>query len=112
WQRLAVEEIRRMSAARRSWAVIFADIDNFRFYNQRYGHLGGDHALEHVAQIITSNVRPKDLIARFGGEEFCVLMPDTLSADAEQVAHRLRIAVSSEERRVGKECRSRWSPYH
>jgi len=96
WQRLAVEEIRRMSAARRSWAVIFADIDNFRFYNQRYGHLGGDHALEHVAQIITSNVRPKDLIARFGGEEFCVLMPDTLGADAEQVAHRLRIAVSSE----------------
>ncbi len=96
WQRLAVEEIRRMSAARRSWAVIFADIDNFRFYNQRYGHLGGDHALEHVAQIITSNVRPKDLTARFGGEEFCVLMPDTLAADAEQVAQRLRVAVSSE----------------
>ncbi|HEY5879533.1 MAG TPA: GGDEF domain-containing protein [Nakamurella sp.] len=96
WQRLAVEEIRRMSAARRSWAVIFADIDNFRFYNQRHGHLGGDHALEHVAAIINSNVRPKDLIARFGGEEFCVLLPDTLAADAEQVAQRLRRAVSEE----------------
>lgn len=96
WQRLAVEEIRRMSAARRSWAVIFADIDNFRFYNQRHGHLGGDHALEHVAQIITSNVRPKDLIARFGGEEFCVLLPDTLAVDAELVAQRLRSAVCEE----------------
>lgn len=96
WQRLAVEEIRRMSAARRSWAVIFADIDNFRFYNQRHGHLGGDHALEHVAQIITSNVRPKDLTARFGGEEFCVLLPDTLTVDAELVAQRLRSAVSEE----------------
>lgn len=96
WQRLAVEEIRRMSAARRSWAVIFADIDNFRFYNQRHGHLGGDHALEHVAQIITSNVRPKDLTARFGGEEFCVLLPDTLAVDAELVAQRLRSAVCEE----------------
>ncbi len=96
WQRLAVEEIRRMSAARRSWAVIFADIDNFRFYNQRYGHLGGDSALEHVAQIISSSVRPKDLIARFGGEEFCVLLPDTVAAEAEQVAQQLRLAVGSE----------------
>lgn len=96
WQRLAVEEIRRMSAARRSWAVIFADIDNFRFYNQRHGHLGGDHALEHVAQIITTNVRPKDLTARFGGEEFCILLPDTLAGDADQVAQRLRRAVSEE----------------
>ena len=96
WQRLAVEEIRRMSAARRSWAVIFADIDNFRFYNQRHGHLGGDHALEQVAQIITTKVRPKDLTARFGGEEFCILLPDTLAVDADQVAQRLRRAVSEE----------------
>jgi diguanylate cyclase (GGDEF)-like protein len=96
WQRMAVEEIRRMSAARRSWAVIFADIDNFRFYNERHGHLGGDHALEHVAQIITANVRPKDLPARFGGEEFCILLPDTLAADAEQVAQRLRTSVCAE----------------
>ncbi len=96
WHRLAVEEIRRMSATRRSWAVIFADIDNFRFYNQRHGHLGGDHALEQVAQIITAHVRPKDLTARFGGEEFCILLPDTLAGDADQVAQRLRLAVSQE----------------
>ena len=46
-----------------------------------------------------SNVRPKDLIARFGGEEFCVLLPDTLAVDAEQVAQRLRIARSARSRR-------------
>ena len=67
-----------MNSAGRSWAVLFADIDHFRFYNQRHGHLGGDHALKLVAQILTANVRPKDLIARFGGEEFCVLLPDTV----------------------------------
>ena len=92
WQRLAIEEIRRLNAAGRSWAVLFADIDNFRFYNQRHGHLGGDHALEHWSpRSSPPNVRPKDIIARFGGEEFCVLLPDTLAVDAEQVAQRLRM---------------------
>ena len=96
WQQLAVEEIRRMSAHHRSWAVIFADIDHFRRYNERHGHLGGDRALEQVARIITGHVRPRDLIARFGGEEFCVLLPDTLAADAAEVAQRLRQAVADE----------------
>lgn len=96
WQQLAAEEIRRMSAHRRSWAVIFADIDHFRLYNEHHGHLGGDRALEQVARIITGHVRPRDLIARFGGEEFCVLLPDTLAADAGEVAHRLRRAVAEE----------------
>ncbi len=96
WQRLASEEIRRLNAAGRPWAVLFADIDNFRFYNQRHGHLGGDHALELVAQIITTHVRPKDIIARFGGEEFCVLLPDTVSSAAAQVAERVRVAVGNE----------------
>ena len=81
WQRLATDEIRRLNSAGRSWAVLFADIDHFRFYNERHGHLGGDHALKLVAQILTANVRPKDIIARFGGEEFCVLLPDTVADD-------------------------------
>lgn len=96
WQQLAAEEIRRMSTHRRSWAVIFADIDHFRRYNERHGHLGGDHALELVARIITGHVRPRDLIARFGGEEFCILLPDTPAADAGQIAERLRRAVGEE----------------
>lgn len=96
WQRLASEEVRRLNTAGRPWAVLFADIDNFRFYNQRHGHLGGDHALELVARIITTYVRPKDIIARFGGEEFCVLLPDTVSSAAAQVAERVRVAVGNE----------------
>jgi diguanylate cyclase (GGDEF)-like protein len=96
WHRLASEEIRRLNTAGRSWAVLFADIDNFRFYNQRHGHLGGDRALALVAQIITTHVRPKDIIARFGGEEFCVLLPDTTIGTAEQIAERVRAGVGSE----------------
>lgn len=96
WQRLASDEIRRLNSAGRPWAVVFADIDNFRFYNQQHGHLGGDKALALVARIITTNVRPKDILARFGGEEFCVLLPDTTGATAAQVAERIRAAISNE----------------
>ncbi|HZM64832.1 MAG TPA: GGDEF domain-containing protein, partial [Nakamurella sp.] len=96
WQRLAGDEIHRLNGTGAPWAVLFADIDNFRFYNERHGHLGGDHALALVAQIISAHVRPKDLTARFGGEEFCVLLPDTGPAIAEQVAERLRRAVGTE----------------
>ena len=49
-----------------------------------------------MAQIITRHVRPKDIIARFGGEEFCVLLPDTFAHTAEQVAERIRSAVGAE----------------
>jgi len=96
WQRQASEEIRRLKVAGQPWAVLFADIDNFRFYNERHGHLGGDDAIHLVAEIITARVRPKDVTARFGGEEFCVLLPDTSTATAELVAERLRLAVANE----------------
>lgn len=96
WQRLAAEEIGRLNAGGRPWAVLFTDIDHFRFYNQRHGHLGGDHALALVAQIITAHMRRQDLIARFGGEEFCVLLPNTAAEPAELIAERLRVAVRAE----------------
>ena len=82
--------------------MLFADIDHFRFYNQRHGHLGGDDALNLVAKIITTRVRPRDLVARFGGEEFCVLLPDTLPAAAELVAERLRLAIGAETAVAGR----------
>ena len=98
WQRLASVEVRRLNATGSPWGVLFADIDNFRFYNERYGHLGGDNALTLVSQIITAHLRPRDITARFGGEEFCVLLPDTQARTAEQVAERIRLAVSTQSR--------------
>src|SRR5664279_5180543 len=86
----------RLNAVGRPWAVLFTDIDDFRTYNQRHGHLGGDRALELVARIITAQMRRQDLIARFGGEEFCVLLPNTAAEPAELMAERLRAAVRAE----------------
>lgn len=70
WQRLRREQ--------QPLSLILCDIDYFKQYNDRYGHLAGDTCLQHVAQIITQYVnRPADIVARYGGEEFVVILPNT-----------------------------------
>jgi diguanylate cyclase (GGDEF)-like protein len=70
------------------------DIDHFKFYNDQYGHPAGDECLRRVAGTLREHVRPNDLVARFGGEEFAVVMPDTDHATTVAVAERLRQAVA------------------
>src|SRR2546427_10107170 len=79
----------------RPLALIYLDLDDFKAVNDAHGHATGDAVLRLVADAIQSAVRQADVVGRLGGDEFAVLMPER-----------------SEERRVGKECRSRWSPYH
>jgi two-component system chemotaxis family response regulator WspR len=72
-------------------SILMADLDNFKRYNDTYGHLSGDEVLKGVgAALRESFVRPTDLAARFGGEEFVVVLPATSSASLRQVAERLR----------------------
>lgn len=72
------------------------DIDHFKGFNDRYGHAAGDHVLTVVASVLASNLRPTDLVARFGGEEFVIIFPDTDLAQATRAAERVRLAVASE----------------
>jgi diguanylate cyclase (GGDEF)-like protein len=69
------------------------DIDAFKAINDRYGHPAGDQCLREVAQCLTSRLRPGDLLARMGGEEFAVLLPGMTPAEATEAAERLRQAV-------------------
>jgi diguanylate cyclase (GGDEF)-like protein len=79
-----------------SVALIIADIDHFKSFNDRYGHQTGDECLRRVAQVLAQSVkRPYDLVARYGGEEFAVLLPDTPGAAAERLAEEMRKAVES-----------------
>jgi len=71
-------------------SLLFADVDNFKEFNDRYGHLTGDRALQHVAGVLIACLRPTGLIARYGGEEFAVLLPGTTLEQAMQVAERVR----------------------
>jgi diguanylate cyclase (GGDEF)-like protein len=77
-------------------ALIIADIDHFKGFNDRYGHQAGDDCLRRVAQMLAQTIkRPFDLVSRYGGEEFAVLLPDTGNAGAEQLAEAMRKAVES-----------------
>lgn len=76
-------------------ALLLVDIDLFKSFNDRYGHLAGDACLCHVAQCLAAHLRRVDLLARFGGEEFAVLLPQSDEAEALQTAERLRAAVQN-----------------
>jgi len=87
-------EIKRSERDQLSLSMIMIDVDNFKQYNDDYGHLGGDRVLVTVANAIRNPLRPNDLVARFGGEEFAVLLPETGRDNAEIIAERLRHHVS------------------
>lgn len=87
-------EVKRSERDELPLSMIMIDVDNFKNYNDEYGHLAGDQVLITVAAAIRSPLRPNDLIARFGGEEFAVLLPETTVNNAEIIAERLREHVS------------------
>jgi two-component system cell cycle response regulator len=78
---------------RRGLAVVMVDIDHFKALNDTHGHAAGDRVLVEVASRLQSVLRPTDLIARVGGEEFLVVLPEAGAEEALQVAERLRVEV-------------------
>lgn len=75
--------------------VIMFDIDHFKNFNDNYGHACGDYVLTSVAKIIKNSIRSQDMASRYGGEEFTVMLPNTLKEDAMQVAERIRSNIES-----------------
>lgn len=82
--------------SKKSLAVLMVDIDNFKGVNDTYGHDVGDQILKVFAQRLKDNLRPTDLVARLGGEEFTVILPDVRIERAHMVAERLRRAIANE----------------
>jgi diguanylate cyclase len=76
-------------------SLILADIDNFKLLNDRYGHQVGDAALRQIAATLRSGTRPTDLVGRYGGEEFALILPETNLRGGFGLADRLRHAVAS-----------------
>ena len=75
--------------------LMLADIDQFKTYNDEYGHPAGDAALQCVARLLRGALRPYDFLARYGGEEFAVILPSTGLTDALMVAERIRNLVAT-----------------
>lgn len=87
------EEFERARQCRMKVSFIMADLDFFKKCNDNFGHLVGDVVLKEVADILKKNVREIDLVGRFGGEEFCVLLPEADKSGAVAVSERIREAV-------------------
>ncbi|WP_395277583.1 GGDEF domain-containing protein [Enterobacter bugandensis] len=75
-------------------SVIVSDLDRFKRINDNYGHLQGDKVLQFVANLLMDSVRPQDIAARIGGEEFVLMLANTSAEDAYQVAERIRLKLS------------------
>jgi len=86
----AKAEIDRAQRYNRPFSVVYLDVDKFKFVNDRYGHNTGDMLLRATAQTIQGKIRTTDLIARMGGDEFALLLPETQSEAAQIVVKRLQ----------------------
>ncbi|MGI2157820.1 GGDEF domain-containing protein [Shewanella baltica] len=84
-------------------SLLLIDIDNFKAFNDTYGHLTGDKVLAYVAFALKQCVRGDDFVARYGGEEFVVVLPNTHFHDALQVAENLRERISERRLTIGKD---------
>jgi len=85
-----LNEIRRARRYGSSVAALFLDLDDFKQINDYYGHLVGSHVLMEMAAVILSSIRDTDAVARYGGDEFVIVLPDTGTELAGQVAERIR----------------------
>lgn len=87
------EEISTCEQNEHPVSLIMIDIDNFKAFNDQFGHMAGDRALSAVAEVLKRQFRPCDLLVRFGGDEFAVLLPDADEDAAMKIADRVRQAV-------------------
>src|SRR5205823_6763574 len=91
------EELGRATRFERPMSLIMADLDLLRDINNSYGHLAGDAVLKGIAEVFRQELRHYDVPARFGGEEFSILLPETPPEQALEIAERIRRAVSERE---------------
>lgn len=85
-----MKEIERCKRTNHHFSVVISDIDDFKIINDTYGHLSGDAALKAIAQLITDTVRNLDVVGRYGGDEFMMILPETSGDIASYVIDRLR----------------------
>lgn len=87
------EEFERSRRYTRVFSLVFADIDKFKRFNDNYGHSAGDSVLAGIAALMTKSARAGDVVTRYGGEEFVLLLTDTNRNQAKQAAERVRVLV-------------------
>ena len=95
WERRLETEFKRFKRYSHKTSLVLLDIDDFKKFNDSFGHLVGDQALREVARVVSGCIREVDLAARYGGEEFTALLPDTDLKGGAVVAERMRTALAA-----------------
>ncbi len=101
WEECLAHEVARAVEAKMPLSLLMLDVDNLKTLNDAGGHGAGDRALSIVGDVLNDTCRSRDVAARFGGDEFAILLPRTRASEALAVAERIRSALS--QRRVGRE---------
>jgi diguanylate cyclase (GGDEF)-like protein len=96
------EELNRSQRYNYSMSCLMIDIDDFKSYNDRNGHQAGDVALRTTAHALKATLRSADVACRYGGEEFCILLPQTTLSEAGVIAERMRLRVAETDYPYGK----------
>ena len=89
-------ELEKAKRGQQKLSLMITDIDFFKKVNDTYGHIKADDLLERLADVIKKQIRKSDIAARFGGEEFMLLLPETSLAKAKKLAQRLRLAIDKD----------------
>lgn len=92
---LMMQHIAQARASSVPLALVMVDVDHFKAINDDFGHLVGDHSLQHIANCLTTQLRDKDIVGRWGGEEFIILLPSTELNTAIDIAERIRQSVNN-----------------
>lgn len=96
FKKIFVDEVARANRYNKPLSIILFDVDDFKKFNDTYGHPNGDIVLQEMATMLRELLRDCDTIYRYGGEEFVTLLPETALAEAAKVAERIRIFVETE----------------
>ena len=86
-------QVELMARHARPMSILIVDVDNFKPYNDEFGHLAGDEVLQRVASILNETARRSDYVARLGGEEFGIILPETDNDGSVLLGERFRVAV-------------------
>ena len=97
------QEITRASSTAESFSILFLDVDQLKRINDTYGHLAGDALLREVSNALMDAVRGEDVVSRYGGDEFVVLLPSTAAAAAASVAQRISDGMARHRFMAGRE---------